>query len=98
MVLNHALMSETKNWVLAISHLVAAALAKSALLAHPPELLVSEGPPPQHGEQAHKHHQVPAPQALHCSGWTKSKSGKFEKHEEPSPWRDLVYVNIVSKV
>ena len=86
-------MSETKNWVLAIPHLVAA-LAKSALLAHPPELLVSD----QHGEQADKHHQVPAPQALHCSGWTKSKSGKFEKHEEPSPWRDLVYVNIVSKV
>ena len=55
MVLNHALMSETKNWVLAIPHLVAA-LAKSALLAHPPELLVSETPPSKHREEADEHH------------------------------------------
>ena len=93
MVLNHALMSETKNWVLAISHLVAA-LSKSALLAHPPELLVRKGPPHQHREQADKHHQVPAPQALHCTGWTKSRSGKWERYEEPQVYgetRDLVY-------
>ena len=61
-----------KKWVLAILHLVVS-LAEGALLAHPPELLVSD----QHGEQADKHHQVPAPQALHCSGWTNSKCGKF---------------------
>ena len=58
-------------WVAAIAHL--ATLSKSALLAHPPELLVRHAAPHQQ-EQPHKHRQVPVP---HCGGWTKSKSGKF---------------------
>ena len=67
-------MSETKKNLYLV-----AALSKGALLPHPPELLVSETPPSKHREEADEHHQVPAaPQALHCSDWTKIKSATFE--------------------
>ena len=64
--LHHCLFDYILN-ILTSRYLV----AKSPVLPHPPELLVSCAVP--HQQDHHKHRQA---LAHHCSGWTKTKSGR----------------------